>query len=94
MESKRSARILVVDDEVTARLSLTEVLRLEGYNVEMAESGDSLTPDHCAGRIVERAFTAYVFHRRAVAISQLSGYLIPPRYGIIGSVIIENCQVR
>jgi DNA-binding response OmpR family regulator len=40
MDSHRSARILVVDDEVSARISLAEVLRLEGYGVEIAESGE------------------------------------------------------
>ncbi|MBN1178841.1 MAG: response regulator transcription factor [Anaerolineae bacterium] len=38
MDSKY-ARVLVVDDEVTARVTLAEVLRLEGYHVEMAENG-------------------------------------------------------
>jgi len=33
-------RILVVDDEVTARVSLAEVLRLQGYEVVMAGSGE------------------------------------------------------
>jgi DNA-binding response OmpR family regulator len=40
MESKRAPRILVVDDEVTARVSLGEVLRLQGYDVAMAASGE------------------------------------------------------
>ncbi len=35
-----SARILVVDDEATTRVSLAEVLRLEGYDVVTAESGE------------------------------------------------------
>jgi DNA-binding response OmpR family regulator len=33
------AKILVVDDEEAARVSLAEILRLEGYNVVSAESG-------------------------------------------------------
>ncbi len=33
-------RILVVDDERAGRLSLAEILRLEGYAVDMAESGE------------------------------------------------------
>lgn len=40
MQSEQAARILVVDDEVTARVSLAEVIRLEGYEVVMAESGE------------------------------------------------------
>ena len=32
----RSGRVLVVDDEVNARTALTELLRDEGYEVEMA----------------------------------------------------------
>ncbi len=40
MKSKEDARILVVDDEVTARVSLAEILRLEGYEVLLAESGE------------------------------------------------------
>jgi DNA-binding response OmpR family regulator len=35
-----SYRIMVVDDEVTARVSLGEVLRLQGYDVVLAESGE------------------------------------------------------
>lgn len=33
--------ILVVDDEVTMRRSLADILRLEGYRVQMAESGEA-----------------------------------------------------
>jgi len=40
MDSKLAPRILVVDDEVTARVSLAEVLRLQGYDVSMAASGE------------------------------------------------------
>jgi DNA-binding response OmpR family regulator len=40
MKSKDDARILVVDDEVTARVSLAEILKLEGYEVLLAESGE------------------------------------------------------
>lgn len=40
MKLKEEARILVVDDEVTARISLAEILRLEGYEVRLAESGE------------------------------------------------------
>lgn len=40
METEQNARILVVDDEVTARVSLAEVIRLEGYDVMMAGSGE------------------------------------------------------
>ncbi|MBI3363122.1 MAG: response regulator transcription factor [Chloroflexi bacterium] len=36
-----SGRILVVDDDRAGRLSLAEILRLEGYSVEMAESGEA-----------------------------------------------------
>lgn len=34
------ARIMVVDDEATARISLAEILRLEGYQVDTAASGE------------------------------------------------------
>ena len=34
------SRILVVDDEVMIRNSLEEILRLEGYDVMAAESGE------------------------------------------------------
>jgi DNA-binding response OmpR family regulator len=40
MDSKQAHRILVVDDEVTARVSLVELLRLQGYHVSMASSGE------------------------------------------------------
>jgi len=40
METETSARILVVDDEAVARVSLAEVLRLEGYEVRTAASGE------------------------------------------------------
>jgi two-component system KDP operon response regulator KdpE len=36
----QSARIMVVDDEATARVSLAEILRLEGYQVDTAASGE------------------------------------------------------
>lgn len=36
----QTARIMIVDDEVTARTSLAEVLRLEGYEVTTAASGE------------------------------------------------------
>ena len=32
--------ILVVDDEATMRRSLADILRLEGYRVQIAESGE------------------------------------------------------
>lgn len=35
-----SFMILVVDDEATMRRSLADILRLEGYHVQMAKSGD------------------------------------------------------
>jgi DNA-binding response OmpR family regulator len=35
------ARLLVVDDEEAMRRSLADILRLEGYDVETAEDGDS-----------------------------------------------------
>jgi DNA-binding response OmpR family regulator len=38
--AERTARILVVDDEATARISLAEILRLEGYQVATAASGE------------------------------------------------------
>ena len=34
-----TARILVVDDEKVARVSLADILRLEGYKVSTAASG-------------------------------------------------------
>lgn len=34
------AKILVVDDEKTARISLADILRLEGFEVEAVESGE------------------------------------------------------
>lgn len=40
MDGDRTAKIMVVDDEPTARVSLTEVLRLEGYQVATAASGE------------------------------------------------------
>lgn len=40
MESKKTPRILVVDDEATTRVSLAEVLRLEGYEVTVAANGE------------------------------------------------------
>ncbi len=48
MESETPPRILIVDDEAVARISLAEVLRLEGYDVQMAASGEE------ALRLVER----------------------------------------
>jgi DNA-binding response OmpR family regulator len=36
-----SFHILVVDDEATMRRSLADILRLEGYRVQMAESGEA-----------------------------------------------------
>jgi DNA-binding response OmpR family regulator len=39
-EQARTARIVVVDDEATARVSLAEILRLEGYEVSTAASGE------------------------------------------------------
>ena len=39
-EQGKNARIMVVDDEATARISLAEVLRLEGYEVATAASGE------------------------------------------------------
>lgn len=40
MSGKTTPRILVVDDEATTRISLAELLRLEGYHVQMAASGE------------------------------------------------------
>ena len=37
----KSERILVVDDERTARVSLAEILRMEGYEVVAVEGGDA-----------------------------------------------------
>jgi len=34
------ARILIADDEQVARVTLAEILRLEGYEIETADSGD------------------------------------------------------
>lgn len=39
-EQKHMARIIVVDDEATARISLAEILRLEGYEIATAASGE------------------------------------------------------
>jgi DNA-binding response OmpR family regulator len=39
-EQGQAARIMVVDDEVVARVSLAEILRLEGYQVATAASGE------------------------------------------------------
>ena len=39
-EQGRSAHIMVVDDEAVARVSLAEILRLEGYQVATAASGE------------------------------------------------------
>ncbi|NIV40212.1 MAG: response regulator [Anaerolineae bacterium] len=39
-EQGQSARIMVVDDEAAARVSLAEILRLEGYQVATAASGE------------------------------------------------------
>lgn len=40
MPETRTPRVLVVDDEATTRLSLAELLRLEGYDVSIAASGE------------------------------------------------------
>jgi DNA-binding response OmpR family regulator len=40
MPETRTPRILVVDDEATTRLSLAELLRLEGYDVSIAANGE------------------------------------------------------
>ncbi len=40
MKSAKRPNILVVDDEATTRISLAEVLRLEGYDVNTAASGE------------------------------------------------------
>lgn len=40
MPETRTPRILVVDDEATTRISLAELLRLEGYDVSIAASGE------------------------------------------------------
>jgi DNA-binding response OmpR family regulator len=40
MEQQQSANILVVDDESVTRISLSEALRLEGYQVATAASGE------------------------------------------------------
>jgi len=37
----QSSRVLIVDDEIAIRFSLTEVLRNEGYNVTAVESGEA-----------------------------------------------------
>jgi CheY-like chemotaxis protein len=39
--NQESFRLLVVDDEDTARCSLADILRLEGYLVETASGGES-----------------------------------------------------
>jgi DNA-binding response OmpR family regulator len=38
--AEQAARIMVVDDEATARVSLAEILRLEGYQIATAASGE------------------------------------------------------
>ncbi|HDQ71081.1 MAG TPA: response regulator transcription factor [Chloroflexi bacterium] len=38
--AEQGARVMVVDDETVARVSLAEVLRLEGYRVDTAASGE------------------------------------------------------
>ncbi len=40
MKSTQKPRILIVDDEPATRVSLTEILRLEGYDVAAAGSGE------------------------------------------------------
>lgn len=40
MPETQPPRILVVDDEATTRISLAELLRLEGYDVSVAASGE------------------------------------------------------
>ncbi len=40
MPETRTPRILVVDDEATTRISLAELMRLEGYDVSIAASGE------------------------------------------------------
>ncbi|MGQ9466393.1 MAG: response regulator transcription factor [Anaerolineae bacterium] len=40
MPETKTPRVLVVDDEATTRLSLAELLRLEGYDVSTAASGE------------------------------------------------------
>lgn len=40
IEQGQAARIMVVDDEAVARISLAEILRLEGYHVATAASGE------------------------------------------------------
>jgi CheY-like chemotaxis protein len=39
--TQESSRLLVVDDEDTTRCSLADILRLEGYQVETANGGES-----------------------------------------------------
>ena len=40
--------ILIVDDEPVARKSLTDILRLEGYNVNSVPNGQACNPrSHC-----------------------------------------------
>ncbi len=40
MEHGQGARVMIVDDETVARVSLAEVLRLEGYQISTAASGE------------------------------------------------------
>lgn len=40
MPESQTPRVLVVDDEATTRVSLAELLRLEGYDVSIAASGE------------------------------------------------------
>lgn len=39
-EQSQATHVMVVDDEVVARVSLAEILRLEGYQVDTAASGE------------------------------------------------------
>jgi DNA-binding response OmpR family regulator len=41
MSSERNASVLIVDDEETTRRSLADILRLEGYEVTSAPSGEA-----------------------------------------------------
>ena len=41
LQEAGKATILVVDDELSIRISLGDLLRRDGYQVEVAESGES-----------------------------------------------------
>ena len=56
IEQGQMAKVMVVDDEAVARVSLAEILRLEGYQVATAASGEEAvhpTPHQVAGEFAQ-----------------------------------------